>query len=70
METKEHKQQAFIRVSYEKLAELLDIPSGNTVIDVLSERQDREYNVISVKIQGPGMYQVPESTPVPYLNGS
>ena len=55
------KQKAMLRVTYELLAELLELDENFNIESVLSERRERMDENILVKINAKGSVKIPQS---------
>lgn len=54
------KQKGIIRVSFEKLAELIDLHKDNTIDFIIYDTRQKDINAIDIVVSGPKMVQVPE----------
>lgn len=60
------KQRVMLRVTYEKLAELVGLAEDHQILYVQHDPRDQQSGHIGIVIDGPKAYQVPEGTPMPF----
>jgi len=61
------KQYGLYRVSYELMAQFLELDDEHTIVDVFSSHEERKYCLIGVKVSGPCMPKIPEGTPAVWV---
>ena len=60
------KRIGIYKISYEQMGRYLKLPEDHHVVDIVDHR-NRQTNELSVKVEGPRMYEVPEGQEIPWL---